>query len=60
MTIAKIFWFISSILNKSKAIVFFSKVCLVELTPKPINKLKSYPAKHPVTAITPYPYLANA
>jgi len=47
-------------LNKSKAIVFFSKVCLVELTPKPINKLKSYPAKHPVTAITPYPYLANA
>jgi len=28
--------------------------------PKPTSKLKSYPAKHPVTAITPYPFLERA
>jgi len=37
----------------------FFKIYLAADNPNPINKLKSYPAKHPVTAITPYPYSAT-
>jgi len=30
------------------------------MRPNPTIVLKHYPAKHPVTAIMPYPYFANA
>jgi len=38
----------------------FLAVVFVKATPNPTSKLKSYPAKHPVTAITPKFIFARA